>query len=310
MSKIVFLDGYSLGDSSLSAIEKLGELTVYEETFACDVVERCEGAEIVITNKVKIFRDEIDRLPSLRLICVAATGVNNVDVEYAESRGILVRNVAGYSTSSVTEATLSFVLGLLRQVPYYNTFVENGRYAAGSRCFNVDRPIGEVRGKKWGIVGMGAIGRSVALVASAMGAEVCYYSTSGANLGQDYPCVSFDELLGSCDIITIHSPLNDRTNGLFNAEAFGKMKSSAILVNVGRGFIVDEWALADALNLDKIAGAALDVFSSEPISSDNPLLSLKDSYKFISAPHCGWASFEARSVLVEGIAANIAEYLR
>ncbi len=309
MTKIIFLDGYSLADSSLKPLEQYGELTVWQDTAKSEVIERCQGAEIVITNKVKIMAEEMDALPELRLICVAATGTNNVDTAYAEKRGIIVRNVAGYSTASVAEATLSFVLGLMRQVPFYNDFVQSGKYSKGSRCFNLDRPIREVRGKRWGIIGMGAIGREVATIATAMGAEVCYYSTSGKNLSQGYTNVTLDELLTSCDIVSIHSPLNSDTANLIGENELEKMKSSAILVNVGRGGIVDESALADALNHNSIAGAALDVFVNEPLEKASPLLTLNDPYKFIAAPHCGWASSEARSVLVDGIAKNIQTYL-
>ncbi len=309
MTKIVFLDGYSLGDSPLTLLQSLGELTVHQDSKQEEVVERCKDAEIIITNKVKVMREQMDALPKLRLICVAATGTNNVDTTYAQERGIVVRNVAGYSTTSVAEATLSFVLGLLRQVPYYNDFVNNGEYSSGSRCFDLTRPISEVRGKRWGIIGMGAIGREVAAIATAMGAEVCYYSTSGKNLSQGYQNVSFEELLSSCDIISIHSPLNSDTANLISSVELQKMKDSAILINVGRGGIVDENALAIALNNDTIAGAALDVFQNEPLETASPLLTLKDSYKFISAPHCGWSSKEARTTLINGIAQNIQPYL-
>ncbi len=309
MVKIALLDGYSLGGSSLKKIESLGELSVYDFSDNTNTVAHARGAEIIITNKVKIFKEEIDALPELKLICVAATGTNNVDTHYAEERGIVVRNVKGYSTTSVSEATFSFVLALLRQVPYYNDYVGSGEYAKSDRCFNLARPIGEVSGKKWGIIGMGAIGRNVAGIATAMGAEVFYHSTSGKNLSQGYTHLSLEELLSQCDIITIHAPLNAQTEGLIGADEFAKMKESAIIVNVGRGGIIDEESLANALNENKIAGAALDVFTSEPVLKTNPLLSLKDPYKFIAAPHCGWASGEARETLIKGIAQNIIDFL-
>lgn len=306
MKKIVFLDAYSVGTTPLDSIAALGNLITYDDTAPSDVVARCTGAEVVVTNKVKLMRAEIDALcSSLKLICVAATGTNNVDVEYARSKGVAVKNVAGYSTQSVAEATFSFVLGLLCEVPFYNDFVHSGKYAAGTRCFNLDRSISEIGGKRWGVIALGAIGRRVAQIATAFGAEVVYYSTSGKNTAGDYPCLSLDELLTTADIVSIHAPLNDQTKSLIGARELGKMKRSAVLVNVGRGGIVDEVALADALNGGVIAGAALDVFENEPIKADNPLLNLKDQYRLIVAPHCGWSSAEACKTLVEAIAQNI-----
>ncbi len=309
MARIVFLDAYSIADSSLHTFEALGEFTAYEDTTPQEVVERCQGAEIVITNKVKLMRAEIDALPSLKLICVAATGTNNIDTHYAKEKGVEVRNVAGYSTDSVAEATISMVLALMRQVPFYNDFVHSGKYSEGTRCFNLDRPIGEVRGKRWGIIAMGAIGRRVAEIASALSAEVCYYSTSGANLSQGYKNLELDELLRTSDIITIHAPLNDKTQNLISERELNLMQQSSIIVNVGRGGIIDEVALATALNECKIAGAALDVFEAEPTPINNPLLSLEDPYKLIVAPHCGWSSGEARATLIEGVAGNIKDFL-
>lgn len=305
MQKIVFLDAYSIGETPLDSIAALGSLASYADTAPSEVVERCANAQVVITNKVKLMRDQIDALPELKLICVAATGTNNVDVEYARSKGIEVKNVAGYSTASVAEATFSFVLALLRQIPYYNDFVQSGKYAVGTRCFNLDRSITEISGKRWGVIALGAIGRRVAQIATVFGAEVVYYSTSGKNMQGDYPCLSLDELLKTSDIVTIHAPLNDATRGLIGARELSLIKRTSILVNVGRGGIVDEAALAAALDGGVIAGAALDVFESEPIKSDNPLLNLKDQYKLIVAPHCGWSSEEARATLVAAIAENI-----
>ncbi len=310
MIRIVFLDAYSISEASLSEFESLGDFTAYEDTTQQQIVERCRGAQIVITNKVKLLRAEIDALVELKLICVAATGTNNIDVEYAKAKGIEVRNVAGYSTDSVAEATIGFVLALLRQVPFYNDFVHSGKYAAGTRCFNLDRPIGEVRGKRWGIIAMGAIGRRVAEIATALGARVSYYSTSEKNLSQGYECLTLDELMSSSDIITIHAPLNEKTQNLISQTELELMHSGAIIVNVGRGGIIDEVALATALNDGVIAGAALDVFGSEPIEAQNPLLSLEDPYKLILAPHCGWSSREAIATLVNGILDNIKDFLR
>lgn len=305
--KIVILDSYSFGNTDLSPITSLGECTIHDNSTQEQVVDRCQSADVVVTNKVKIFREQMDALPDLRLICVAATGTNNVDLEYAEIKGITVLNVPAYSTQSVTEATVSMVLALLRNTLYYDNYVKSGLYAASGRCFNVDMPISQISGKRWGVIGMGNIGKSVAGMASAFGAKVCYYSTSGMNNANDYPQVTFDELLESCDIISVHCPLNNATTALLGYAEFCKMKNTAILVNVGRGGIVVESDLAKALNEGVIAGAALDVFEQEPIHVSNPLLSVLDSYRLILAPHSAWSAAEARDVLIATIAQNISK---
>lgn len=302
--KIVLLDRYSLGDTDLSGLAALGEYVEFENSQQSQVAYRCQGAEVIITNKVKVMREQMDALPSLRLICVAATGTNNVDTAYAAEKGITVRNVPAYSTQSVAETTISLVLALLRNVVFYDDYVKT-RYADSDRCFNLDRPISQISSKRWGIVGMGNIGRRVAEIATAFGASVCYYSTSGKNSNAGYPCVSLDELLSTCDIVSVHCPLNNQTYKLISYAQLKCMKPTAILVNVGRGGIVVESDLARALNENLIAGAGLDVFSNEPIEKGNPLLELKDSYKLIAAPHCAWSSAEAREVLVAKIVENI-----
>lgn len=307
MINIVFLDSYSIAETSLEKIAVLGHLQTYLHTTAEQVVERSIDAQVVITNKVKLMPAQLDALPALRLICVAATGTNNVDVRYAQSRGIEVKNVPAYSTQSVAEATFAFALALLRHVPFYNDFVHSSTYATGDRCFNLDRQITEICHKKWGIIALGNIGRRVAAIADAFGAQVSYYSTSGQNKVAPYPCVSLEQLLGQSDIISIHAPLNEQTKGLIGARQISLLKPTAILINVGRGGIVDEAALADALIGNKIGGAALDVFDNEPIEIDSPLLKVGDSDHLILAPHCGWSSAEAREVLIATIASNISD---
>lgn len=310
MKNIVFLDSYSVAGTSLAEIKQYGTLTLYDDTAPEDIVARCQDAEIVITNKVELRREEIESLPNLKLICVAATGVNNVDVDYARSHGVEVKNVAAYSTQSVAESTIAMVLALLRHVPFYNDFVHSGNYSKGGRCFNLDRGTSEILGKKWGIIAMGAIGQRVAGFATAFGAQVCYHSTSGKSKITEFPALSLEELLASCDIVSIHAPLTDTTEGLIGARELSMMKSSALLVNVGRGGIVDEKALAVALDEGVIAGAALDVFVNEPLEPNSPLLLLEDPYNLILAPHCGWSSAQAREVLIKGVAQNIAQFLK
>ncbi len=304
MTNIVFLDRYSLCDRDLSLIESLGRYTAYDDTPRDKVAERLADADVAIANKVLIDGQTMRRLPRLKLICVAATGMNNIDLETAAELGIEVRNAGGYSTYSVAETTLCSALALMREVVYFDEYFKSGRYAAAERMFCYDRPTRQLRGRNWGIVGLGNIGREVARLATAFGCRVSYFSTSGAKREEEYPQLPLGELLADSDIVSIHSPLNDRTRGLIGREELSAMKPAAILINVARGGIVDEQALAEALDNDTIAGAALDVFSSEPLR-ESPLYHLRDPYKLLASPHNAWSSAEAIDRLVECIAENI-----
>ncbi len=304
MTNIVFLDRYSLCDRDLSLIESLGRYTAYDDTPRDKVAERLADADVAIANKVLIDGQTMRRLPRLKLICVAATGMNNIDLETAAELGIEVRNAVGYSTYSVAETTLCSALALMREVVYFDEYFKSGRYAAAERMFCYDRPTRQLRGRNWGIVGLGNIGREVARLATAFGCRVSYFSTSGAKREEEYPQLPLGELLADSDIVSIHSPLNDRTRGLIGREELSAMKPAAILINVARGGIVDEQALAEALDNDTIAGAALDVFSSEPLR-ESPLYHLRDPYKLLASPHNAWSSAEAIDRLVECIAENI-----
>lgn len=306
--KIVFLDEYSACNSDLSHIKSLGEYAGYPTTEPQQVVERCRDAEIVITNKVVLDADKIASLPNLRLICVAATGVNNVDLVAATERGIEVKNAVGYSTYAVAEATLCSALSLLREVTYYDHYFKSGEYAAAERIFNFDRPTAQLRGKRWGIIGLGNIGREVARLAEAFGCKVSYYSTSGIAREELYPVLTLDELLSSSDIISVHCPLTPRTQNLISAKELSQMKSSAILINVARGGIINEDDLAEALNNGVIRSAALDVFTSEPLRK-SPLYNLQDPYRLLASPHNAWSSVEAIGNLVECVANNIKEFI-
>lgn len=306
--KIVFLDEYSIAGRDMSSVAKFGDYTGYDFTLPEQVIERCQGAEIVISNKVVLSAEILAQLPDLRLICVAATGMNNVDLVAAAELGIEVRNAVGYSTYSVAETTLCSALSLLREVTYYDDYFHSGRYSASDRPFNFDRPTSQIRGKKWGIIGLGNIGREVARLATAFGCEVSYTSTSGVFRQEDYPAVSLDELLSESDIISIHAPLNAQTNNLLDAPQLSKMKPSAILINVARGGIVNEQALADALDAGAIRGAALDVFSVEPLRT-SPLYKIKDRYRLLASPHNAWSSDDAIDRLIGCISKNIEEYL-
>ena len=308
MSKIVFLDEYSIAGRSLEKITSQGEYTAYGNTKKEDVVERLKGAEIAITNKVVIDGEAMRQLPDLKLICIAATGMNNVDLEAAKELGIEVKNAVGYSTISVAETTITSALALARNVVYFNEYFHDGRYSKADRAFCYDRHTFQVSGKKWGIVGMGNIGREVARLASAFGCEVRYYSTSGVKREEQYPAMELEELLKWSDIVSVHSPLNERTRGLIGREQLQLMKPSAMIINVARGGIIDEAALAEALDNEWIAAAALDVFSVEPLR-ESPLYNIKDKYRLLASPHNAWSAAEAIDRLIECVAENIRVWL-
>ena len=305
--KIVFLDEYSVCGRDLSSIKKFGDYTGYDVTSPEQVLERCADAEVVISNKVVLNAAIIASLTKLRLICVAATGMNNIDLNAAAEHGVEVRNAVGYSTYSVAETTICSALSLLREVTYYDNYFKSGEYARSERIFNFDRPTAQLRGKRWGIIGMGNIGREVARLAEAFGCEVAYYSTSGIERDEAYNKLSLNDLLNSSDVISIHCPLNERTQNLISAEELAKMKKSAILINVARGGIVNEVALAEALNNGNLRGAALDVFTTEPLR-ESPLYNLQDPYRLLASPHNAWSSVEAIDRLIACIAGNIQEY--
>ncbi|MBR0335586.1 MAG: hydroxyacid dehydrogenase [Alistipes sp.] len=308
MIKIVFLDEYSLGGYDLSAIKSLGEYIGYDRTTPEQTLERCKDATVVITNKVYISGQMMSQLPNLKLIAIAATGMNNVELDAAAELGIEVKNVSGYSTHSVAEATLGAALSLLRNSAYYDNYFKSGAYAATNDIFHSGRPISMLRGKNWGIIGLGAIGHQVAHLAEAFGCNIAYSSTSGVVREERYVHKNLSELLQWADVISVHSPLNAKTAGLIGKSELEQMKSTAIIINVARGGIIDEQALADALNNRNIAGAALDVFSSEPLHS-SPLYSLNDPYTLLASPHTAWAADDAVKLLIDGIAANIKNFL-
>ena len=308
MKKIVFLDEYSIAGRDLSSITSQGEYIAYENTPKEQVVERLKDADIAITNKVLIDGEAMRQLPRLKLICVAATGMNNVDLDTARELGIEVKNAVGYSTSSVAETTLASALALARNIVYFNEYFHDGRYAKADRAFSYDRLTFEIRGKRWGIIGMGNIGREVARLASAFGCEVRYFSTSGVKRNEEYEAMELRELLEWCDILSVHSPLNERTRGLVGIDELKAMKPSAIVVNVARGGIIDEAALAEALDRGYIAAAALDVFSVEPLRQ-SPLYNIKEKYRLLASPHNAWSAVEAIDRLIECVAENIRQWL-
>lgn len=295
-----------MGDTSLDCIARLGQLSCWPSSTREEALERVSDCEVLIINKVIVDRELIDAAPSLKLICEAATGVNNIDLEYAASKGIPVRNVAAYSTDSVVQQTFMHLFSLMGNGPYFDARVKDGTYSAMPIFTDVSMPFVEAAGKTIGIVGMGAIGSKVAAAAEVFGMKVVYYSTSGTSHCTRYPSLPLDELLAVSDVISIHAPMNERTRGMIGAEELAMMKPTAFLLNLGRGGIVDEPALAEAVDKGVIAGAALDVFCREPLPSDNPLLRVSHPERFRFTPHTAWASVEARQRLAEGIAANIA----
>lgn len=310
MKNIVFLDEYSINGGDLSRIKSLGNYTGYDNTAPDEVVARAKDAEIVILNKVKITDVIFAQLPKLKLICVAATGVDNVDVEAASKRGIQVKNAKGYSTHSVAETTLGGAIGLLREIVYYDAFVKDGHYASSPLLFNYDRPTYQLHGRKWGIIGLGSIGHEVARLAEAFGCEIAYHSVSGIRREEKYPHKDMKELLGWADILSLHVPLNDKTRDLIAGEELGAMKSSSIIINVARGGIVNERALAAAIDNGQIAGAVVDVFSREPITEDNPLLSVRDKYRLLLSPHNAWSAAESINNLISCISENIENFIK
>jgi lactate dehydrogenase-like 2-hydroxyacid dehydrogenase len=306
---MVILDADTLGkDMDTSKLLDFGQLTLIPNIAQGDIGEAIKNASVVITNKKQLGPTELADAKNVKLICVTATGYNNIDIDYCKQRGITVCNVKGYSTNSVVQHTFALLLDLYQKNRYYHDYVASGQYSRNPLFTHFEETFYDLEGKTWGIVGMGAIGQRVAVIASTFGCQVQYYSTSGKNMEQPYPCVDFNTLLQTSDIISIHAPLNAQTENLFNKEAFQTMKASAYLINVGRGKIVNELDLAEALKFGYIAGAGLDVFENEPFSSDHPLLTI-DATKIRLTPHIAWASKEARDRLLTEVYLNIDAFL-
>lgn len=309
--KIVFLDAKTIGeDIDLSGFDALGEVVKYGFSTAQEARERSKDADVLILNKVQVNEQTIGEADHLKLVCVTATGTNNLDKEYLDKRGIAWRNVAGYSTESVAQHTFAMLFYLLEKLPYYDNYVKSEKYVNDVSFTHFAKAFHELSGMTYGIIGLGNIGRRVADIAKAFGCRVIYYSTSGRNLQPGYERVSFDELLEQSDIVSIHAPLDENTLGLMNKEAFAKMKKSAILLNVGRGPIINEADLAEALNNKTIAAAGLDVLSVEPMQEDNPLRGIKDSERLLITPHIAWAGVEARNRLMGIILGQIKEFFK
>ena len=307
--KIVFLDAKTIGDDiDLSGYDQLGEVVKYAFSTSDEVPARVTDADVLVVNKVQINETTIGQAKNLKLVCVTATGTNNLDKDYLDSRGIAWRNVAGYSTESVAQHTFAMLFYLLEKLRYYDDYVKKGHYVNDTIFTHFAEHFYELKGKTWGIIGLGNIGRRVASIAEAFGCHIIYASPSGSAPQDGYHQVDMDTLLMTSDIISVHAPLNQYTENLMDGAAFHKMKSTCIFLNLGRGPIVVEQALADALNCKEIAAAGLDVLCVEPTSPDNPLLTIKDSKKLFITPHVAWASIEARTRLMDIILEQIKEY--
>ena len=291
-------------------MNQFGQVTIYKQSNPEEVIERIQEADIIITNKCLLTEEVLQYASKVKLICITATGVNNVDLDYCHRHGIIVCNVAGYSSLSVAQHTFALALDLLHKNSYYHNYVQSGHYSDSGMFSHIGPHFYELHAKTWGIIGMGNIGRTVAKIAEAFGSQIQYYSTSGKNTKQGYPAVDLETLLKTSDIVSIHCPLNEQTKGLIGEDSFKLMKNEAILINVGRGGIVDEEALVEALQNNEIAGAGLDVFESEPIAKESPLLQINDASKILMTPHIAWATVEARNRLFDLVVENIQGFLK
>lgn len=309
MKKIVVLDGYAMnpGDLSFAGLEALGNCTVYDFTRPEEVISRAQDAEMVLTNKTRLTAEMIAAMPKLEYIGVLATGYNNVDIEAARQRGIVVANVPAYSTASVAQLAFAHILNITMQVQHHSEEVHKGRWMRNRDFCFWDNTLIELEGKTIGLVGFGNTGQATAAIALGFGMKVlAYTSKSQDKLPKGVCSVSLDELFSSSDIVSLHCPLTPETRGLVNAERIAQMKSTAILINTSRGPVVDERALADALNAGRLYAAGVDVLSSEPPKADNPLLTAKNCY---ITPHIAWATKEARERLMAITTENVRAFL-
>ena len=307
--KIVILDRATLGfDVDMSIFDSLGEVISYDITLENETISRVNDADIIITNKVLVTKEIMNEASNLKLICISATGTNNVDLEYAKQKKISVKNVAGYSSSSVVQLAFSMIFHFIQKLSYYKKYVDEQNWQKSQIFTHIDKPFFELDGKKVGIIGLGDIGSNLARKVKAFDCEVVYYSTSGKNSNNEYKRVELDELLSTCDIISIHCPLNENTKNLLNYENMKNIKDGAILLNLGRGGIINEADLAKIID-EKEIYCGIDVVFVEPILESNPLLRVKNKQRLLLTPHIGWASIEARTKLVSMVAKNIEEFI-
>lgn len=307
--KIVILDGYSVnpGDLSWDALNASGELVVYDFTQDFEVEDRIKDADVVLTNKVCITADIIRRMPKLKYIGVLATGVNVVDIDAARRQGVIVTNIPDYSTDSVVQMTFAHILNFTNRVAHYAKANRGGRWSGNRDFCYWDTPLMELAGKTLGVVGLGHIGYKVACVAQKFGMDVfAFTSKNSADLPEGIQKTTIDGLLAVSDILTLHCPLTPETKGLINKERIEKMKRGAFIVNTGRGPLVDEAAVAEALTEGRLGGYGADVLCKEPPAADNPLFTAPNAY---ITPHIAWATFEARIRLVDIAVSNVAAFI-
>lgn len=308
---IVFLEADNLGsDMNFDRFSQLGEVTIYKETAPEQVAERIADAEAVIVNKLMMDEETLKDAPHIRYIGITATGKNNIDFAYTGKRGICVTNVAGYSTDVVAQHTFAMTLYLMEHLRYYDEYVKSGEYTKSRTFCHMDRSFYELSGKTWGILGLGAIGGRVAQIAEAFGCRVIFHSPSGTKRKEKYTQVDFDTLLAQSDILSVHAPLTQKTHHLMDYEAFCKMKPSSVFINVGRGPIVEENGLCQALSEGRIAAAGLDVLEREPMDKESPLRRLADSDALLITPHIAWAAVEARHRLLDEVWENLSAFQR
>jgi lactate dehydrogenase-like 2-hydroxyacid dehydrogenase len=308
--KIVVLDAKTLGNvPNIHDIGRYGQVEIHETTSPGQTAERISDAEIIVTNKVVINAGIMDQCKNLQLICVSATGMNNIDLLAAKERGIAVKNAVGYSSESVAQHTFAMIFQLTNQIGYYDAYVKSGDYAQSEIFTHYGPASFELFDKQYGIIGMGNIGQTVAKIAEAFGAKVRYYSTTGKNHHQHYQSTTLRQLLETSDIISIHAPLNTQTQNLIGKKELQAAKPTAILVNVGRGGIVEEDALAAAIDAGQIGGACIDVYENEPLEASSPLLKVRNADRLVLSPHNAWASVEARIRLVAMVVDNIADFV-
>lgn len=305
--KISVLDVKTLGnDLDFSGIHKLGDVTVYDLTTQEQVIERIQDAEVLILNKVKLNQENLPFAKKLKLICITATGFDNVDTHYCKEHGIAVCNVVGYSTDSVVQLTVSMAFSLATNLLTYDKFVKSGDYTKSGIFNRVEPVFREISALTWGVVGLGNIGTKVARIAKAMGCKVLAYKRTPV---EEFRCVDLDTLCKESDIITVHTPLNDGTYHLINGEQLSKMKSTAVLVNVARGAVFDEEAVTQAVLDGKIGGLGVDVYSTEPMQKDSPYQKLLECDNVIFTPHMAWGAYDARQRCVDEIEENIKSFL-
>lgn len=308
--KIVMLDRNSIGfDIDVDFFANLGEFEHHNTTDAETSKKLIKDAEVVIFNKTKMNEEMLQAAPNVKLLCVTATGFDNIDLEYAKKRGIAACNIKDYSTPAVVQHTFALALSVLEKLNYYDDYVKSGAYSNQLGFSHFEKTYFELQGKTWGIIGLGNIGKGVAKVAEAFGCKVIFYSASGSNSTTDYERVDFDTLCRESDILSLHCPLSDKTREIMNMDAFRKMKKTAILINVARGPVINENDLYTALTEGLIGGAGLDVLSKEPMEKTNPLAQIKDSDKLIITPHMAWASVEARTRCMEEVYKNIEAFV-